>query len=330
MECARPRTTPPGAIMYCLSRLAGKGVETFGCKRPMRPGPLNAAANLSKINLAPASAALTATAPKADGESGWQKTVAADGGKRIKELTFRERDSGKEKFPPPSIFAKPFACGNEREAIQLLTPGEQEELLEISRIAEFRRNTVIYPEGGKTSFIYNVISGVAETYHLLPGGERHITTFLFPSDLLGLSENGRYVATAQALTPMIAYKIPFDSMDRLIRRDPALDVVLLCKLCDELRQSERHALITAKHDARARVAAFILWLRQRTLPERTNEDSVTLPMLRHDIADYLGLTMESVSRALSQLEAARLIRRQGPRTLLLLDLSGLQKAADQR
>ncbi len=242
----------------------------------------------------------------------------------------RGRDSGKAKFPPPSIFANSFGSRNEFGAKQLLTADEQAELLSISSVAEFRRNTVIYPEGGKTSFIYNIISGVAETYHLLPGGERHVTTFLFPSDLLGLSESGRYIATAQALTSLLAYKIPFDPLERLIRRDPALDVVLLCKLCDELRQSERHAIIAAKHDARARLAGFILWLRQSRLPVLTNEGSVTLPMLRHDIADYLGLTTESVSRALSQLEADGLIRRQGPRTLLLTDICGLQKAADQR
>ncbi len=241
----------------------------------------------------------------------------------------RMRDAPKPKFPPPSIYAKPFARSSDGSSVQLLTPDEQAALTDISRVAELRRNTVIYPEGGRAQFVYNIISGVAETYYLLPNGERRVSSFLFPSDLLGLSENGEYVATAQALTPVVAYKIPSEALARLVRRDPKLDVALLCKLCHELRQAERHILMAVQHDGRARVARFILWLWRSELPVLATEDTVSLPMLRHDIADYLGLSPESVSRALLQLETSHLIKRQGPRALQLLDVPGLRRMAGE-
>lgn len=244
-------------------------------------------------------------------------------------MTPPARVSGKPKYPPPSIFAKPFARSIDCGSVQLLAEDEQRALIEISRVVEFRRNTVIYPEGGRAYFVYNIITGVAETYYLMSSGERRVSAFLFPSDLLGLSESGEYVATAQALTPIVAYKIPVGELERLVKRDPKLDVALLCKLCHELRQSERHVLTAVEHDGKARVARFILWLWRSEIPVLGNEQSVTLPMLRHDIADYLGLSTESVSRSLLQLETRGLIRRQGPRILLLLDIPGLQHAAGE-
>jgi CRP/FNR family transcriptional regulator, anaerobic regulatory protein len=245
------------------------------------------------------------------------------------EVTSRARDRTIPDFPPPSIFAKPFARSTDKGSVQLLTEEEQAALIEISRVVEFRRNTVIYPEGGRAHFVYNIISGVAETYYLLPAGERRVSSFLFASDLLGLSENGEYVATAQALTPVVAYKMPCEALGQLVRRDPKLDVALLCKLCHELRQSERHTITTGQHDARGRVAGFILWLWRSEVVVLAKENSVTLPMLRHDIADYLALTPESVSRALLQLETGRLVQRRGPRALELLDVPGLQRMAGE-
>lgn len=244
-------------------------------------------------------------------------------------MTTIKRDAGKSKFPPPAIFAVPFLRSAGHGGMQLLSQEEQAALMEVSRVVEFRRNTVIYPEGGRAHFVYSIVLGVAETYYVQPGGQRRISSFLFPSDLLGLSENGEYVATAQALTPLAAYKIPLEGLERLVRRDPKLDAALLCKLCHELRQSERHVLTAVQNDAAARVARFILWLWRSELPGLVNETSVTLPMLRQDIGDYLGLTPESVSRALLQLEKSRLIQRQGPRALRLLDVQALRQMAGE-
>lgn len=199
--------------------------------------------------------------------------------------------------------------------------------MEVSRLVSIRRNTVLYPEGGEARFVYNVVSGVAETYQLVSNGERRITAFLFPRDLIGLSENGVYVSTAQALTPLVAYRIPVEALEAILERNPRLDIGLLCKLCHELRRSQHHAITISKNDAAARLASFLLWIDRAYVPPTRRIGELILPMARHDIADYVGLSVESVSRALHHLEAQGAIRRHGPRLITLLDPAQLAKLA---
>lgn len=229
----------------------------------------------------------------------------------------------------PSIFAVPFQRHGDGTAVELLSTSEQDALIAISRLVTVRRHTVLYPEGGDARFAYNIVSGVAETYQLLPNGDKRITAFLFPRDLMGLSENGAYVATAQSLTPLVAYRIPVEALAEILERDPRLDIGLLCKLCHELRRSQHHTITVSKNDAPARLASFLIWI-QHAYPEQGRiEGEVMLPMSRHDIADYLGLSVESVSRGLHVLETQEAVRRKGPRLITVLDPAKLRSMAGQ-
>jgi CRP/FNR family transcriptional regulator, anaerobic regulatory protein len=229
----------------------------------------------------------------------------------------------------PSIFAAPFQKHGDGTAVELLSVAEQDTLIEVSRLISVRRHTVLYPEGGQARFVYNIVSGVAETYQLLPNGDKRITAFLFPRDILGLSVNGTYVASAMSLTPVIAYRIPVDALEAILERDPRLDIGLLCKLCHELRRSQHHAVTVTKKDAAARLASFLLWIEHAYAPPGRVVGELTLPMARHDIADYVGLSVEAVSRALHFLETQDAIRRKGPRFIELLDAAKLRKLAGQ-
>lgn len=229
--------------------------------------------------------------------------------------------------PRPSILALPFSKGSDGAAIELLCAAEQDALLAISRVITVRRGSVLYPEGGESRFIYNVISGVVETYRLLANGDKRVTAFLFPRDLIGMSEEGRYTDTAQALTATSAFKIPIDALGQILNQDPHLDIALLCKVCHELRRSQHHAVVVSQRDAAARVASFLLWMAQTYTDPNRPADELSLPMIRHDIADYLGMTLESVSRALHTLESRGLIQRRGPRVIVLLDRKKLQDIA---
>lgn len=227
----------------------------------------------------------------------------------------------------PSIYAAPFQKGGDGTAIELLSVGEQDALITISQLVSVRRNALMYAEGGEARFVYNIVSGVAKTFQSQPNGDRHVTAFLFPRDLLGLSVGGHYVATAQALTPVIAYRIPVEGLTSILERDPRLDIGLLCKLCHELRASQRHTITVAKHEATARLASFLLWINHvHVSAEKSKEESV-LPMSRRDLADYLGLSVETVSRALNSLEADQAILRRGHRTIALLDDTKLRTIA---
>jgi CRP-like cAMP-binding protein len=230
----------------------------------------------------------------------------------------------------PSIYAAPFRRYGDGLAVELLSVAEQQALMDVSRLVSVRRNIVLYPEGGEARFVYNVVSGVAETYQILSNGERRITAFLFPRDLIGLSENGTYVSTAQSVTPLIAYRIPVEALEAILERDPRLDIGLLCKLCHELRRSQHHAITVSKNDAAARLAAFLVWIDRAYIPPTRIAGELTLPMARHDIADYVGLSVESVSRALHFLETQGAIRRKGPRLIELLDAEKLERLATER
>lgn len=229
----------------------------------------------------------------------------------------------------PSIFAAPFQKHGDGTAIELLSVAEQDALIDVSRLISIRRRTVLYPEGGEARFVYNIVSGVAETYQVLANGDKRITAFLFPRDVMGLSVNGAYVATAQSLTPVIAYRIPVDALEAILERDPHLDIGLLCKLCHELRRTQHHAITVSKNEAPARLASFLLWIQHAYTDPGRADGEVMLPMARHDIADYVGLSVESVSRALHFLEAQGVIRRKGPRFIELLDCAKLRKLAGQ-
>lgn len=245
------------------------------------------------------------------------------------EIDRRLREAAVSRGYRPSIFAAPFQKSGEGGAVELLSIAEQDALVAISELMNVRRHTVLYAEGSEARYVYNVIGGVATTYQLQPNGNRHVTAFLFAHDVMGLSVDGRYMATAQALTPLVAYRIPIEALKPVLERDPRLDMHLLCKLCHELRSAQYHANIVAKHDAHERLAGFLLLVECASLQHRFQADELTLPMSRHDMADYLGLSTESVSRALHSLESQGVILRKGPRTITLLDVAKLRAIAGQ-
>ncbi|WP_158243122.1 Crp/Fnr family transcriptional regulator [Acidimangrovimonas sediminis] len=232
-----------------------------------------------------------------------------------------------DNMPLPTILAASFLDAGGHGVAQVLTHRERAALVGMSRPVEFKRDQMIQTEGARAEFIWNIVSGTAETYCLLPDGTRRVMSILFAADLIGLSEGGHYVETARALTEVRAWEIPLRALDGLVRRDPRLDAALLCKISHELRESERHLLTTARQDARARVAAFLVWLKQKEAATLHSGDLLELPLRREDIADYLGLSVESVSRCLGQLERSGLILREQRRTLRLMDVPALQKLA---
>lgn len=228
---------------------------------------------------------------------------------------------------PPSVFSVPFSAQNGNARMQLLTPAEQKAIAAMSRLVELKRDTTLYWEDEPSQFVYNIIAGAVSTYHLQPNGLRQVTSFLFPGDLVGLSRAGKYVTTAHTLTAVVAYKIPYHALESLVHRDPKLDTALLCKLCDDLRRSERHFMKTTQHEALSRVAAFLVWLAGFNVDVEPDPYDLYLPMLRQDIADYLDLSIETISRAMHELEQQGAIRRDTPRHLHILDLEQLKLIA---
>jgi CRP-like cAMP-binding protein len=125
--------------------------------------------------------------------------------------------------------------------------------------------------------------------------------FLFQDDIFGLAESGLYVNTTQAVTPVTLYRIEVPTLTAMFRRDSDLQFQFLCKVTDVLRSSFRKQILVGRRDAAGRVAMFLRML-EHEMCDKGEESDIDIPMSRSDIANYLGLSLEAVSRACRALE----------------------------
>lgn len=156
--------------------------------------------------------------------------------------------------------------------------------------------------------VYNITSGSIRVYKLLPDGRRQITGFLFAGDFLGLATGDTYAFSAEAMEPVTACRFRKTEYRTLIQETPALETALLTRAHHELAAAQNQILLLGRKTALERVATFLLDLPTHD-PARPNpEGLVHLPMTRGEIADYLGLTIETVSRTLTRLKTQGVIR----------------------
>lgn len=188
-------------------------------------------------------------------------------------------------------------------ATQLLTERHRKNLVGLATSLNVPRRTIFYREETPAEWVFMISSGVVKSYRDLPNGKRHITAFLFPGDVFGLAENGRFVNTLQAVTRVMVYRIPVDALKDLLLRDPDLQLRFLCKVTHQLREAQRHTISVTRHTAAGKIALFLKMLERDAhwLNESSAPRSLMVPMTRADIADYLGLSPEAVSRTTSRL-----------------------------
>jgi CRP/FNR family transcriptional regulator len=165
----------------------------------------------------------------------------------------------------------------------------------------------IFREGDPASNVYMVEVGHVCIYKLLPDGRRQVIDFAFPGDLIGLGDAAEHASNAQATTRTRIRCIPVLALHRLARDDARLGLKLYEAVSRELRASREMLFTVSQRTAAERVAAFLLALSRRN--ERKGEDplELVLPMTRADIADFLGLTIETVSRTFTRLRVEGVI-----------------------
>lgn len=163
-------------------------------------------------------------------------------------------------------------------------------------------------EGDPANYVFNITSGSVRVYKLLQDGRRQITGFLFAGDFLGLATGDTYVFAAEAIEPVTACRFRKSDFRVLIRNVPALEAVLLDRANHELAAAQNQMLLLGRKTALERIATFLLDLPSLDPARATRADDVRLPMTRSEIADYLGLTIETVSRVLTRLKTSGVIR----------------------
>lgn len=177
----------------------------------------------------------------------------------------------------------------------------------IAQTIEVETRRTIFDEAEPANYVFNVTSGTVKIYKLLPDGRRQITGFLFPGDFLGLTHNEAYAYSAEALTHTRLCRFPRRKLEVLLDEVPRLEQRLLNMASHELAAAQDQMMLLGRKSARERVVSFLLMLSDAAARHGQPSNPVPLPMSRTDIADYLGLTIETVSRTLSQLKKQELV-----------------------
>ena len=212
---------------------------------------------------------------------------------------------------------------------QMLSEDERARLAVIASIVRFKKGARIYREGHPANMIFNIVSGVVKAYKTGRDRSEHITAFLFPDDLLGLSEEGRYTNSAKAITTVTAFQIPVSALRSRLSKDASLEFHVICKLCQELRQAQRHAFLLAQRQAVSKVAMFLQLLEQLQTARGESTTEIYLPMNRSDIGEYVAMSLEAVSRAFRSLTTRGIIESRDRRHLKIIDRAAFETLADE-
>jgi CRP/FNR family transcriptional regulator, nitrogen fixation regulation protein len=184
----------------------------------------------------------------------------------------------------------------------------------------FARNSEIYGQDEPAEYLYKVVTGTVRTYKILADGRRQIGSFYLPGDIFGLEVGDEHTFSAEAITDSKILVIKRSSVLALAARDHEAARQLWTVTGRELQRVQDHILLLVK-TAQERVAGFLLEMSQRT----PGASAVELPMSRQDIADYLGLTIETVSRTLTQLENSAAISLPSSRRIEIRNRSALNR-----
>ncbi len=165
----------------------------------------------------------------------------------------------------------------------------------------------IFSEGEAANYFYKVVRGVVRTYTILDEGRRQIAGFHWPGDILGLETGARHRFSASGLCDVTVTAFKRAELDIVLASDTALRAQVLSSLMSSLERVQNQVLMMGRKTARAKIAEFLLDFAHRA----STSKNADLPVRRSDIADFLGLSRETVSRALTQLACDGIIEVKG-------------------
>ena len=207
-----------------------------------------------------------------------------------------------------------------RGATALARPGSPRRLSGMKSI--LARGDELFAEGDDADFFYKVVSGTIRTYKLLNDGRRQIDAFHLAGDIFGMEPGAAHRFSAEAVERCEVIAFRRCRFATLAEDDPALGDQLMSSMMVNLERAHDHMLLLGRKTAQEKIATFLLDMARRV----STGDSFELPMQRSDIADHLGLTIETVSRTLTQLAKEGVIKlASASRSVVLSDKAALQR-----
>lgn len=210
------------------------------------------------------------------------------------------------------------------EAEHVLTDRQRQDLIRIGMRVRLPPRMTVYREDSPAQWVFAIVDGAVKCYRDLPSGKRAVSAFLFARDLFGLAENGHYVNSAKTLTVTTMYRLPVGDLAALLKQDADMQFKFLMKVTHELREAHRRSVLITRRDAAGRLAMFISQMGARECPSGATR-VVSLPMTRSDIAGFLALSLESVSRAAAELEQRGLVHFENRNLARIVDPEGFAR-----
>lgn len=183
------------------------------------------------------------------------------------------------------------------------------------------RGKTVAEEGAPAEYVFKVVSGAFRMVRLLPDGRRSVIDFLLPGDYFGLAENSTYSHSLEVISDASFVRYPKDQLRQLLDSDPRASRRFFSLMCGQLAAAQDRLLMLSRKSAVERIASFVLAMADRS---QRKDGAIKLPMNRADVADYLGLTIETVSRTLSQLKSEKVIELPTACQIVLLDRDRLK------
>jgi CRP-like cAMP-binding protein len=186
----------------------------------------------------------------------------------------------------------------------------------------------LFTEGETKTHVYQVVTGAVCLYKVLPDGRRQVIDFAYGGDLIGLGLGPVEACNAQATVATRVRCLPVSSLRTILRNEPAIAVKICEALTQELTAIRDHLVCVVQRSATERLVTFLLALSQRNRAKDRDPGIIELPMTRADIGDFLGLTIETVSRTFSKLKASGVLEIDQGTTIRLRDIAELRALAD--
>jgi len=188
-----------------------------------------------------------------------------------------------------------------------------------------KRGQELYAEGNDAAYCYKLLTGSLRLVKLMSDGQRQICEFLVAGDLLGFEAQDEHYFSAEAVSDAVVIRYPRRNAERLINEDPAAARFMRRLTSSSLQGAYERMVLLCHKSAQERIAWFLLEMADRSKINGGN--CVELPMTRSDIADYLGMVIETVSRVLTQLRQKGVISMKSVNSILLVDREGLEDIA---
>lgn len=214
-----------------------------------------------------------------------------------------------------------------RAVCGVLDDSELSILARANRRRELDAGDCIFFEGDEAEAYYVVIEGSLKLYKLLSDGRRQVTGFLFKGDFVGLAFRADHSFTAEALEHARLCQMPRQKFDLFLDENKALGRKLLQVTTNGIVSAQEQMLLLGRKTAQERLASFLIWMSARAEERGEDRSRLVVPMSRTDMGDYLGLTVETVSRTMTKLKRQGVITLPDRRIVEIVDHDALEEIA---